>query len=79
MTREAIRVILFNDLPVLERKESLMADPTMPALPAVRNQLLSEPDLLRSLVIATVWNPAGTVATSGGLVNESMSEACLTT
>ena len=31
-----------------------MADPTMPALPAVRNQLLSEPDLLRSLVEQTV-------------------------
>ena len=31
-----------------------MADPTMPALPAVRNQLLNEPDLLRSLVEQTV-------------------------
>ncbi len=31
-----------------------MADPTMPALPAVRNQLVDEPDLLRSLVEQTV-------------------------
>ena len=31
-----------------------MADPTMPALPAVRNQLLNEPDLLRALVEQTV-------------------------
>jgi transposase-like protein len=47
-------VILFNDLPVNEEKESLMADPTMPGLPAIRNQLVSEPDLLRSLVEQTV-------------------------
>jgi hypothetical protein len=31
-----------------------MADPTMPALPGLRNQLTSEPDLLRSLVEQTV-------------------------
>jgi putative transposase len=31
-----------------------MADPTMPALPAVRNYLMSEPDLLRGLVEQTV-------------------------
>ena len=31
-----------------------MADPTMPGLPAVRKQLLSEPDVLRSLVEQTV-------------------------
>ncbi len=31
-----------------------MADPTMPALPAVRNYLMSEPDLLRGLVERTV-------------------------
>ena len=50
----AIRVILFNDLAVNEEKESLMADPTMAGLPAVRNPLLAEPDLLRSLVEQTV-------------------------
>ncbi len=47
-------MILFNDLPVNEEKESLMADRTMPGLPAIRNQLMSEPDLLRSLVEQTV-------------------------
>ena len=31
-----------------------MADPTMPALPAVRNYLMGEPDLLRGLVEQTV-------------------------
>jgi transposase-like protein len=31
-----------------------MADPTMPGLPAVRNQLLAEPDLLRELVTQSV-------------------------
>jgi transposase-like protein len=31
-----------------------MADPTMPPLPAVRNQLMCEPDLLRELVEQTV-------------------------
>jgi transposase-like protein len=53
-TGGAIRVILFNDLQVNEEKESLMADPTMPGLPAIRNQLVSEPDLLRALVEQTV-------------------------
>jgi putative transposase len=50
----AIRVILFNDLPSHEEEESLMADLTMPGLPAIRNQVLSEPDLLRGLVEQTV-------------------------
>ena len=50
----AIRVILFNDLTSLEEKESLMADATMPGLPAIRNPLVDEPDLLRSLVEQTV-------------------------
>jgi transposase-like protein len=51
---EAIRVILFNDLPVNEEKESLMADATMPGLPATRNPLADQPDLLRALVEQTV-------------------------
>jgi putative transposase len=50
----AIRVILFNDLAVSEEKESLMADPTMPSLPAARNPLEAQPDLLRELVEYTV-------------------------
>ena len=31
-----------------------MADPTLPGLPAVRNQLAAQPDLLRELVEQTV-------------------------
>src|SRR4029079_4754479 len=41
-------------LAVNEEKESLMADPTMPALPAVRNLLEQQPDLLRALVEQTI-------------------------
>jgi len=51
---EAIRVILFNDLAVSEERESLMADATMPGLPAMRNPLADQPDLLRALVEQTV-------------------------
>jgi hypothetical protein len=52
--REAISVIRFDELASHQAKEPLTADPTMPALPALRNQLLPEPDLLRGLVEQTV-------------------------
>jgi transposase-like protein len=51
----AIGVILFQSAKT-EKRESRhpMAESTMPALPAVRNQLVAEPDLLRELVEQTV-------------------------
>jgi transposase-like protein len=50
----AIGVILFESWQTPKREAHPMADPTMPPLPAVRNQLMLEPDLLRELVQQTV-------------------------
>jgi putative transposase len=50
----AIGVILFKSWQTSKSEVHPMADPTMPGLPAVRNQLMVQPDLLRELVEQTV-------------------------